>query len=256
MIDINKIDKEFNKYISNYNPESPRISLKINHIRRVVKNSETIAKKLNLSDEEIDLAKAIGYFHDIGRFEQVRIADTFSDRDSKINHAEFGIKVLFDDGLIRNFIEDNKYDNIIKAAVLNHNKSKIEDGLSEKELLFAKIIRDADKLDIFYALTVESFPAIFWYKDFSLEKIGDVVLNEFREKKLIEYKYIKNNADQIIIFYAYIYDFNFKDSLKMLKESNNLNVFTERVLENFPSKTIHKQMEEVQEIYKAYLFGT
>ena len=33
-------------------------------------------------------------------------------------------------------------------------------------MLFAKLIRDADKLDIFYAITVEDMAAIFWYKDF------------------------------------------------------------------------------------------
>lgn len=252
MIDINKIEKEFDKYTSNYDPNIPRISLKINHIKRVVKNCEKIAKSLNLNNEEISLAMAIGFFHDIGRFEQVRIADTFSDRDSKINHGEYGVKVLFEDGLIRNFIQENKYDNIIKAAVLNHNRAEIEDGLIDKELLFSKIIRDADKLDIFYTLTIESFPAIFWYKDFSVEKIDEIVLNEFSNHKLLEYKNIHNNADQILIFYAYIYDLNFKDSLKLLKEKKYLDKFTDRVLKNFPSEEVHEQMKEVSNIYHEY----
>ncbi len=114
MIDINKIEKEFDKYVSNYDPKQPRISLKINHIKRVANNCEKIAKGLGLDEDEINLAKAIGFFHDIGRFEQVRVADTFSDRDSKINNGEYGVKVLIEDGLIRNFMDDTKYDNIIK----------------------------------------------------------------------------------------------------------------------------------------------
>ena len=86
-----------------------------------------------------------------------------------------------------------------------------------------------------------------------MKKIDEIVLNEFRNHKLLEYKNIHNNADQILIFYAYIYDLNFKDSLKLLKEKKYLDKFTDRVLENFSSKEIHKQMEEVSNIYHEYL---
>ncbi len=253
MIDIIKAKNEFDKYASGYDPHQPRISLKINHIKRVAENSKTIAEGLNLPEEEVLLAEAIGYFHDIGRFEQVRISDTFSDRDSGINHAEKSVSVLFDDGKIRDFIPDDKYDNIIKMAVLNHNRAQIQNGLTEKELLFAKIIRDADKLDIFYTLTIESFPAIFWYKDFNDEKISNIVMDEFKNQKLLEYKNIHNNADQIVVFYAYIYDFNFDNSLKIVRDKKYLDLFTERVFEYFKSPTVHLQMNEVIRIYRKYL---
>ena len=47
-------------------------------------------------------------------------------------------------------VDQDKYDELIKIAVKNHNKYKIEDGLTQEQELFAKIIRDADKIDIFY----------------------------------------------------------------------------------------------------------
>ena len=59
MIDINYIKKEFKKYVSNYNPENERIKLKIEHTARVATNCETIARALNLSEEEINLSIAI-----------------------------------------------------------------------------------------------------------------------------------------------------------------------------------------------------
>ena len=227
MIDINKIKYEFKRYVSNYDPKSERIKLKISHIVRVANNCKLLAQNLNLSEEEISLAEAIGYFHDIGRFEQVRIANTFSDRDSKINHGELGAKILFEDGLIRNFIKNSKYDKIIKTAVINHNRARIENNISEKEMLFSKIIRDADKLDILYVLTFE--------------------------ESGITYNNIKNNADQILIFYAYIYDLYFKYTLDALKEKKYLDMFTKRVLENFSSPILHRQMKEVEAVYKDYL---
>ncbi len=56
--------------------------------------------------------------------------------------------------MIRDFIQDNQYDDIIKVAILNHNKYKLETkGLTEKQILHSKIIRDADKTDSFRVKT-------------------------------------------------------------------------------------------------------
>lgn len=243
MIDIINAKKEFKNYVANYNPEHPRVALKISHILRVAENCKLIAEALNLSEEEIKLAELIGIFHDLGRFEQVRIADTFSDKESKINHAEQSVKVLFEDGLIRRFIKEDIYDNIIRKAVCNHNKADIEIGLNEKELLFAKIIRDADKLDILYNITYEDFKAILWYKTFDQEEIGSKEIEDIENRRLVDYTNIENNADMLTIFYGYIFDLNFNISLKIIAEHNYLEIFTERVKENFKSEKIHKQVD-------------
>ena len=255
MINIENVKKEFKNYVSNYNPNNERISLKISHIARVAENSKILATKLNLTDEEINLAQAIGYFHDIGRFEQVRIANTFSDKESKINHGELGVKVLFENNLIRKFIQEDKYDNIIRIAILNHNKAKIDDNLSEKELLFSKIIRDADKLDILYhiGLPINTMESIFWYKDFNIEKINEQLIKELKEEHYLSYSKIQNNADVILVFYAYIFDLNFLDSLKIVSENKYLDKFTSRVLTTFNSKKIKEQVIDVLDFCKNYI---
>ena len=112
--------------------------------------------------------------HDIGRFEQVRLYHTFNDGKS-VNHAEIGVKILFEDGLIREFIEDKQYDEIIKIAILNHNRQAIETGLTERQLLHSKIIRDADKIDIYYSLTIYSKEAVWESKDLSNDIISDEI---------------------------------------------------------------------------------
>lgn len=83
MIDINNIKKEFKNYVSDFNPNDSHIAIKIAHISRTAENCRIIATNLDLSKEDILLAQAIGYFHDLGRFEQARIAHTFSDKDSR-----------------------------------------------------------------------------------------------------------------------------------------------------------------------------
>lgn len=156
MIDIENVKKEFKNYVSQFNPNEGRIKLKIDHIQRVAEISKKIAINLKLNDEQIKLAEVIGIFHDIGRFKQVEMYNTFSDKDS-INHGELGVKVLYEDNLIQKFKIDEKYNRIIKCAILNHNRAKIEDNLTDEELLFSKIIRDADKLDIYYNMTLKVY---------------------------------------------------------------------------------------------------
>lgn len=165
MLTREEIIKNFHKYVDGYEQTS-RALLKRKHIIRVAAHSEEIAISLGLSQEQIDLAYVIGICHDIGRFEQVRIHNTFSDSASGMNHAEESNRVLFEKGLIRQFIDDDKYDEIIRKAVYNHNKNSIEEGLTEEELIFAKIIRDADKIDILYVITIEALNDVFWSSHF------------------------------------------------------------------------------------------
>lgn len=247
MIDIENAKKVFDEYVSNYDPTVGRIKLKIEHIKRVAENIKNIALEQGLDSEQIKLAEIIGLLHDIGRFEQVRLYDTFSDKIS-VNHGEYGVKVLFKDGLINKFKLSEKDKEIVKLAILNHNRDKIQEGLDDEQLLYAKMIRDADKLDIYYTMCKYDFKDTFWYPDFDCEEISDLIMNEFKNDKKVNYADIKNNADVIVIFYAYVYDLYFETTNNILKEKNYLEKFTEKVCENFKSKKIHTQVKEILEI--------
>ena len=254
MINIEKVKEEFEKYVSKFDSNQGRIKLKIDHIKRVAKISKELAEYLNLNEEQKSLAEAIGIFHDIGRFKQVEMYDTFSDKDS-INHAELGVKILFDDNLIENFEIEEKYKRIIKLAILNHNKDKIEDGLSDEENLFCKIIRDADKLDIFYVLCNYDFESAFWYKDFDCREISDTIMKQLKELHRLNYKDIKNNADQIAVPFAYVFDLNFDFSLRYLSKKQYLDEFTELVCKNFKAERVHEQTREMLEYVNRYIDG-
>ena len=254
MIDIINAQKIYREYASNYNIDIPRIRLKYDHILRVMENSKFIARELNLTEEEVNLAMLIGLFHDIGRFEQVRLYDTFSDKDTGLDHAAYSVKVLYEDGLIDKFIDTHEYDNIIKKAVFYHNKKVIgEEVVDEKELLFCKIIRDADKLDIFRVINEEKMEAVFWYKDFSNLEINPKLMEDFKALKLIDYKDIRNNADQIYTFYNYVLDFNFDASLKIIKEKKYLETFTKRIEDTFNDEKITKNTNEILTICNSYI---
>lgn len=227
-IDILKAKKAFNEYVKNYNIEDSKVQLKIKHTYKVVENSERIAKRLKLSEEEQRLAQLIALLHDIGRFEQLRKYNTFVDKMS-VNHAIQGVEVLFEENNIRKFIETDKYDQIIKTAILNHNKPDIENGLDEKTKLQAEIIRDSDKLDIFRVI-LEVKPEdsmTIKTEDIENEQVTDEIYNQFMNKEKIDYSKIKTNMDIMFSWFAYSYDLNFKESKQYIIENNYMDRITE-----------------------------
>ena len=201
MININKARKIFEEYVNNYDLSDGKIALKYNHILRVAEISKNIAISLNLPEEDVKLAELIGFFHDIGRFEQVKKFNTFVDKDS-INHGEYGVKVLFEDNLIEQFDVDKKYYGTIKNAVLNHNRKAIEDGLSERDLLHCKIIRDSDKLDIFYVLLTDKPINTYGIESMENETFSDEIVREFKEEHYIDYSKRQTYGDKWICHMA------------------------------------------------------
>lgn len=102
-IDRKKVEAAFKEYTGHYNISDEKIKLKVDHTYRVAALSERIANSLGLSEKDVELAWLIGMLHDIGRFEQLKNFGTFSDADS-IDHAKYGVKILFEDGLIEKFV--------------------------------------------------------------------------------------------------------------------------------------------------------
>ena len=91
--------QEFESYLNGYDRENDRIKLKIIHTYGVVKQAEELAGRMHLSAEDTDLARLIALLHDIGRFEQLKRYDSFE--PGTMDHAAYGVKVLFDEGMIR-----------------------------------------------------------------------------------------------------------------------------------------------------------
>jgi putative nucleotidyltransferase with HDIG domain len=247
MINMEKAKKEFIAYTNQFDINNPNIERKIGHSIRVMGISKKIAESLKLDKEQIELAALIGLLHDIGRFNQMKKYNTFNDKDS-IDHGDYGIEILNKD--MRKYIDSNKYDTIIKKAIKNHNKYEIEEGLTDEELLFSKIIRDADKTDILYEAV-----CIFWKDSESkIEKeiISDHLFNQFKNRTLIKRtKGKKSGVDSILTTLAFIFDINFKSTFEILSKEEYINKIIERF--DFKDEYTKEKMEEVKEIANKYI---
>ena len=64
MIDIAHAKQEFEKYLDEYDREDEQICLKIVHTYGVMKYAGEIARKMECSGEDVELAELIGLLHD------------------------------------------------------------------------------------------------------------------------------------------------------------------------------------------------
>ena len=120
--------EEFDRYISNYDLSIDCLKRKYNHSIRVMNLSVIYARLLGFNIDDIVLAGVIVLLHDIGRFEQYAKYKSFNDYEN-IDHADYGVKVLFDEGLIKKFTNRVKDYDLIRYAISNHNKLKIEKNI-------------------------------------------------------------------------------------------------------------------------------
>ena len=248
MIDIKKAEEEFELYANNYDMNEYKISMKYYHTFRVEKICGEIAILLGLDQEKINLAKLIGLLHDIARFEQYTIYGTYDDISS-IDHGDLAVEILKKDDYIRKYINTDEYDEIILKAIKYHNKYSIGDDVDEEEKLFCEIIRDADKLDIFHIKANENF--VSQKEEIEKEVITKETFEQFVKKEVVDRKNVKNNLDRIIVLIAFIYDFNFMESYRIVKENN----YIDKVIDLFKFKeqdTIDK-MELVRKIANEYI---
>ena len=186
---------------------------------------------MNLDIDNINLAMVIALFHDIGRFEQVLDKNSFREDIIKYDHATLGVKLLFEDNLIRKFIKEDKYDDIIKVAILNHSKYNVDtSNMADIEILHSKIIRDADKVDSFRAKAEEDIytMANITKEDIESSYITDKVYNDFMEEKTIISKDRKTGIDIWISYIAFVFGLEFSSSLKIIKDKDYINLLFDR----------------------------
>lgn len=251
MFSINDVYTQFNDYVNRYDITNPKIELKVKHTYSVVNKAKAIAESLLLPKEDISLACLIAVLHDIGRFEQLRLYNSFYDNQT-IDHADFGVTLLFEQGLIRKFIASTKYDHIIYKAIKNHNKFEIEQGLSEAELLHAKIIRDADKLDNLEIKCTLPLETIYDKSKEIIEtqEITAAVFNSFKQHKTILSSIRKTDLDVWLSHLAFVFDMHFEYCFKEILNCKYLDILYHRL--NYQNPITKNQMKVIYQEVISY----
>ncbi len=230
--DLEYFKKWFSEYVNAFHStnvdDQKNISLKIKHTHNVCKNIVTIATEERLSRNKVMLAEALALFHDIGRFPQYKRYKTFNDRIS-VNHGRFGAEVLQHEGVLQNLPKNEQ--ELITITVRLHNALRPGKIKNTEKIFFLKLIRDADKLDIWRVFDEYYNAGASERASAATQGLPDIpgfspkILSCIFAGKMASLKDAKTVNDFKLIQLSWVYDLNFKTSYRLLAERDYIKKF-------------------------------
>jgi hypothetical protein len=223
---LNEFKAWFDKFVAGFygNDEyiNAHIKLKEKHSWRVCAEMLYLADQLHLEANQRLLAETIALFHDVGRFPQFAKYRTYVDPKST-NHCLLGVEVLQKEMVLSQLPDDER--EIIETAIRYHGEKELPNNLTGNTLLLSKMIRDADKLDIFNVVIKAYIQQRDDPDNFKLEmempdeprctpEVLDAILTESR----IDYKALRTWNDMKLCMLGWVYDVNFTVTFSRLKE--------------------------------------
>ena len=227
----------FDSYVAAYDATNPRIALKVEHTLRVAELCERIARETGFTPVGVDLAWLCGLLHDIGRFEQLRRWDTFSDAAST-SHAALGVEVLFgnegdtgvadDDGsaagtigIIHRFIDPNdELEEVIRAAVGFHSDYRLPEDLDVRTHAICDVVRDADKLDILRVASTDTVETVLNANEDELlaSAVSPAIEDAFFEHHTAHYSERVTPVDYLVNLACFAFELVYPTSLEIADE--------------------------------------
>jgi len=218
----------FIRYVQGFknDPATVRnIVLKEEHTKRVCREIIAIGTDLGLTNDELHFAEIIALFHDIGRFEQYARYKTFVDRRSE-DHAELGVTVLRRLGVLHRCGEATQ--DLVFRIIRYHNRAALPRDETEPCLFFSKLLRDADKLDIWRVVT-DYYRREDGERNGALELdlpdtpgFSDAVYLDLMRRKIVDMKHVMTLNDFKLLQIGWIFDVNFRPTLLAVRSRGYL----------------------------------
>jgi len=226
------------------------IRLKQDHTKKTREEILYLAEQLALDESQRYVAEVIALFHDIGRFPQFAKYRTYKDVLS-VDHCHLGVEVLAQEGILGCLRREEKQ--WVETAVEHHGRKSLPSDLRGQALLFTKLIRDADKLDI-YRIVLTNYRA-FYHEPakFSFEiELPDepgyspAVLDAVVNGGVVDYRDLRTMNDMKLCQLGWVYDMNFVAALERLQQRG----YIEELLNLLPKEP---RVAEVGERLRAYM---
>lgn len=235
-----------NKYVEMMDSNLEIYQLKIDHSLRVLVEAQRLAFSLNESRIDARLIHLAALLHDIGRFTQMKNYGTLSDIIST-DHGIIGVKVLKKEGVLDKL---NSHDRgLVLGSISIHNRRCIPANLTRELDCITRVLRDADKIDIL-GVTVDklnpnhsSHSKIYLNIISAPEQYSSGVLEQFFQRKKVRLETIRYINDYIITVCSWIYDLNFKQSLKTIIDRRYLETLANYLPNNYEIRKFKERLE-------------
>ena len=242
----------FNDYVKKHYSNNPKvqagIELKEKHTVRVRENIVRIGRSVNQKENDLLLAETIALFHDIGRFKQYAVYQTFNDRRSE-NHALLGVRELVQGGVLSGLAEEER--DLVLKAVEYHNLRDLPQNAPERHLFFSRLIRDADKLDIL-KITTDHYRNQGHESNPVLESglpdtpgYSPVLVDDLLHQRRCSYDDVKNLNDRKLLLLSWLFDINFSYTLSEIAASD----IVSKLIEVLPDTGDVRMVYEYLQVY-------
>jgi hypothetical protein len=223
---LTKLKSWFDKFVAGHYCDddflNANVKIKQEHTKCVCEEMLYLADELKLDKNQRLLAESIALLHDVGRFPQFVKYRTFNDPRS-IDHCELALEVIRKENVLADLPAEEQKS--IETAVKYHGAKVLPPNLVGDTLLFSKMIRDADKLDIYRVVTrayiqhrddPDNFKLEIEFPD--LPGCTPAVIDAVLAGRLIEYKELRCWNDMKLCVLGWVYDVNFPATLKRIRQ--------------------------------------
>lgn len=257
LADFNGFETFFRDYVDSFSSEDEvvreNLELKREHTFRVLGEMRTLADALGVEGNDRLLAETIALFHDLGRFYQFHRYRTFYDGASE-NHAELGLKILEEENVLASLPEEER--EIVTKAVRYHNRLKVPEDETERCLTFCRMIRDADKLDIYRVLT-DYYARLDEDPNPTLEHhlpdgpCSEAIVEDILNCRNSSYELIKTRYDVRLMTLTWVFDVNYQVTMDLIRQRG----YVEKTLAVLPDDETMVQVAATLERYRRFFGG-
>jgi hypothetical protein len=170
----------------------------------------------------------------MGRFEQFRRYGTYRDGASE-NHALLGVNAIRSSGIIADIsVEDRE---LIVSVVEHHNRATLPPQGDERFLLFLKLLRDADKIDI-WRVVIEHYQGFNNSEVFDIglpdsPEISDAVVRRILQGEIARVEDMKTLNDLKLLQMSWVFDLNFPHTFEIVKQRRYLEKIRDALPDGF-----------------------
>ena len=218
----------FEDYAQGFDLSEPMLEMKYRHSYDVMRAGEELVQALGWETAEAGVGVAACLLHDTGRFSQYRDFRTYHDGGS-VDHGDRGHAVLTAEFPRR--LADAEARSAILESVRWHNKRELSGDLDERVLPFCRLVRDADKLDVFRLVQrcmAEGREAELLPSHRLGEPLSEALLDEVEQTGRGSYKNASSMLDYLLIQMTWTLDLNYAPSRDILRESGILTSLRDR----------------------------
>ena len=226
------------------------VELKRDHCLRVMDEARMILDSLDLAPGHAAACHLAALYHDVGRFEQLRRFGTFNDSKS-VDHGALGARVLGREPFLDALEPPRR--RLVRAATAVHNRRFFPRAMEPDAALATRVVRDADKLDIYPVMLAHlepggpRDPVVVLDVTEHPERYTPSILEDVMAGRLADYRRMAWTNDFKLILLSWVHDLRFPATRRALARRGHVRTIMGSLPDTAAFRALAARLDEVLE---------